>query len=875
MQRRWFAILLAAALWLTAGGTALAADAPTVVTLPNGLTVMTVEDNRFPLVSLRLFVHAGSGYETPKQAGLSHLLEHMVFKSTVKRPAGQVAADVESAGGAINASTSFDATIFKVDLPAERWKLGLDVLKDMIFGAKFDPKELESERKVVLAELYRGRDDPNNRLFQMVQSVIWPGTSYGWPIIGFPETVSSFTGDDLRAYVAERYQPAAMVLVVVGKVTPEDVQQQAEALFGDLKNDRPRTPVQPFAATDAAGPTVKVEYGQWNKVRLQLVFPSPGLRSAEEAPLEVLADLLGGGETGRLYRTFKYEKKLVDDISCLSMTLERGGVLLVSATLDAKNLPALWQGLLAELSHLSAKTFSDREIARTKLSIEDGLYRAKESLAGLATKIGYFRFYGYDPNGEANAVRATRLVDRGSLQAVIDATLRPDRLAAALLVPQADQAQVTAKSLTDAVSRLWPASGGAPKAKAAAAGAAAPEVVDLDGGHRLVLLPDATLPYVSVTLAMRGGDGLLTPDRQGLAELTSDCLTNATAKLSATALDDYLADRAASVTGASGRDGFSVSAKFPSRFQKDLYGVLSDMLLAPKFRKDEVARSVRDQLAEIKTKEDAPVSLAFRKLYPFLYADTTYAYQRLGDPAVVKRFTAGDVQAFWAKQRAMPWVLSVCGDFDAAQVRQLAQSLAKAAASRPFAYATPRWGAKHEDKVLLPGRNQTHLLMVFPVPGVDSPDSPALELLNESLAGQSGLLFSRLREGESLGYAVTSFLWQTANTGFLAFYIGTSPDKRQAALEGFKKVAADLRALPLPDELMLRAKNAMSGDYYRDRQGLGARSAEAARSLVAGLPLDHERQVVEASQQVTPEALRAVAAKYLLPDKAYVLTVAP
>jgi zinc protease len=161
------------------------------------------------------------------------------------------------------------------------------------------------------------------------------------------------------------------------------------------------------------------------------------------------------------------------------------------------------------------------------------------------------------------------------------------------------------------------------------------------------------------------------------------------------------------------------------------------------------------------------------------------------------------------------------------------------------------------------------------VPGLTSPDTPGLELVNEVLAGQSGLLFSRLRDGESLGYSVTSFLWQSDTAGFLAFYIGTSPDKDAAALEGFKRVAGDLRQTALPDELMLRAKNAMTGDYYRERQALAARSDEAAKALSLGLPLEHDRQVVEAAQTLSPEALRDLAAKYLRPEAAYVFKVEP
>jgi len=668
-----------------------------------------------------------------------------------------------------------------------------------------------------------------------------------------------------------------MLLVVVGKVRPEEVEQEAETLFGGLRNDRGITPPVPYILPAVTpDPAIKVEYGQWGKVRLQLAFPTVGIRGADEAGLEVLSQLLAGDETSRLYRTFKYEKKLVDDISCSSLTLERGGLFLIDVTLDAKNVAAFWPGLLSELSQLKGSSFTDHEIERVRLNLENSLYQAKETLSGLAMKAGYFRFYGYDPDGEANYLRSVRLVDQKALAAIIEETLRPTHLMTAVLVPKADESVVTAKGLAETAAKVWPAAKAPAAAVAAAGSVAAPEVVDLGGGHTLVLLPDRTLPYVSISMVYNGGDALLGKKSQGLAELAAGSLTSGTAKLSANALEDFLADRAASLSATSGRDAFSAGAKFPSRFQKDMYGLFADVLLTPTFLKTEVARRVQDQLAAIKDKEDQPLGLAFRKLYPFLFADTSYGYTRLGDPGTVKTFTAKDVSGFWAAQRAMPWVLAVCGDFDVSEVRHLADALAKATGpAHPFTFPTPKWGEKREESVELAGRNQTHLLMVFPVPGLTSPDTPGLELLNDVLAGQSGLLFSKLRDGESLGYSVTSFLWQSDTAGFLTFYIGTSPDKAAAALDGFRRVAGQLRETPLSDELMMRAKNVISGDYYRDRQGLKARSSEAAQSLAAGLPLDHDRQVIEAAQSLTPENLKDLAGRYLRPEAAYILTVKP
>ena len=132
--------------------------------LPNGLTVFVKEDNRFPLVSLRLYVHAGSTYERPEQAGISHLLEHMVFKGTKKYPKGAAAAAVEKSGGSLNAGTSFDYTVYYTDMTREHWKTGLDALTDMAFHPTLDSADLEAEKEVVIAELKRGEDSPGKRL---------------------------------------------------------------------------------------------------------------------------------------------------------------------------------------------------------------------------------------------------------------------------------------------------------------------------------------------------------------------------------------------------------------------------------------------------------------------------------------------------------------------------------------------------------------------------------------------------------------------------------------------------------------------------------------------------------------------------------------
>ena len=856
-------------------------DGRLLAKLPNGLTVLIQEDRRFQLVSERLYVRAGSSYEKPGQEeGISHLLEHMVFNSTRTRPKGEVARDIEAAGGSINASTSFDHTVFTADLPAEHWRLGLEVFKDMTFGAKFLPEELEQEKNVVIAELKKNLDEPDDRLFQMDQEQIWAGKPYQHPVIGFEDTVRKVTSEDLRRYLSRLYQPQSMLLVLVGDVDAGQVYQEVSQIYGGLANDQTVSPpVVDDLPPGTQGPAGRGLALSVNKCRLHLAFATSGLYSDQDTPLDVLADLLGGGRTSRLYRKFRYDLQLVDDISVDSTTLERGGMLVVDATLDQAKLTEFWPLLVKELAGLRASDFTDQEMARAKLNIEDGIYRAKETLRGLAMKLGYYQFYGFGPDGEANDIYQVRHLDRGQLEGLIARYMTPANACLSVLVPGQDQAQAdqAARDMLKVLKDSWPGqvqAQPAPQAQALA-GPAQPEVVDLGQGRQVVLLADQTLPYASLTLTYQGGDRLLSPDQQGLGELAARALTRSTAKRSAEDLEDFLADRAASLQAAGGRDSFTLSAHYPARFAGDVLGAFAQVVTQPAFAPKDFDLARQAQLAQIAESQDQPLGLAFRNLFPFLYAAGPYSYLRTGEPAQVAGFTPQAARAYWDKQSKLPWVLAVCGTFDRGQILDLAKTLAQAPTEPGPDFTVPAWGQDRVKDLTLAGRNQTHLFWVFPVPGETDPDTPALEVLKAALAGQGGTLFSELRDKQGLGYTVTAFLWQAPKTGFLAFYIGTYPDKAAQAQAGFKDVAARLAKSGLGAEELDRAKSVMQGQYFRDHQSLASRGQEAAVNLAMGYGLDWDRELLAKADKLNAQDIQAVAAKYLDPDKAYLLKVTP
>ena len=346
----------------------------------------------------------------------------------------------------------------------------------------------------------------------------------------------------------------------VGKVKTDEVVKEATRLFGDLKNDHDISPVAPFdlAAIHQAQrqlPRVSVIPGDWNKVYLSLSFPVPGFRSSQIPSLEVLAQLLGGDNTSRLYRKFKYERQLVHNISAYSMTLERAGIMYIQTTLDRDKLDIFWKEFIQELSSLNAASFTDQELERAKLNLEDSLFQAKETLPGLASKLGFFQFFEDGILSEQNYLYELKHVDRGQLDQAIHDFIRPSSFSAVLLPPQKDtDAKMLGEELTAQLAELWPAKiekSSIADAKQAGKGR---NVIDLGKGRTLVLLPDPTLPYTSISMSFRGGDSLLSPDEQGLAQLGARTLTKGTAKRSANELQDFLSDHAASLNASSTRE---------------------------------------------------------------------------------------------------------------------------------------------------------------------------------------------------------------------------------------------------------------------------------------------------------------------------------
>ncbi|WP_298067940.1 pitrilysin family protein [uncultured Mailhella sp.] len=845
--------------------------------LQNGLSVLIKEDRRFPLVSVRLFVKAGSAWEKPEEAGLSHLLEHMVFKGSKTSGAG-VDKLVENAGGSMNAYTSYDMTTYLTDLPSAQWKTALRAVRDLAFDPLLKQEDLDAEREVVIAEKKQRGDNPMTRLFQTALGHTLKGTPYEFPVIGKEDTLRKATPQMMRAYIERRYDPRDMVLVVVGDVQSGPVLGEAKELFGGYENRNILRVESSFEPAELArGLVVDVQPGPWNKAFVSLSFPLPGMRDELLPAADVLAHLLAGDDTALLPRRFRIDAPVVDEVSTSAMNFERAGAFLILAQMDADKVETFLHGVGETLAMLKAADFTDAQIARARLNLEDSYLRAQEKISGIAELLGHEYFYDPSSLGGERYLSAVRHVDHARLQQVIERWLRPDALSVTALVPAAVNASgLNGEKARQSLMRGWPGAAQTADKDTARKKAAnlRPDIVPLGEGRTLVLLPDPSLPYVSATLAFSGGELLARDEEEGLAALTAAALTTGTASRTRSDIDLYLSERASSLGAGSALRQFTVQLDAPAHFRADILSLMKEVLEQPAFRTEDVERVRREQLAAIASSEDSAMGLLGRNLRHFLFPVGPYGHRDAGAPARVAAYTRDDVAAFWKKQAARPWVLSVAGDFDREEILRFAASLPQSV-EPPLTAEKPKWTSARTLDLKLPGRDQAVYLILFPTAGTDSPDRPALRLLSEALSGFTGKLYQDLREKQSLGYSVFPVDWADRKTGFLGFGIIASPENLDRARASFERIVGELRAEPLPEQTLERARATAFTDYYRARQSRAVRAAEGAANVLNERPLDYALQNLEKMERLTSEDLRRTAETYLDLKRAYQFTVTP
>jgi len=360
-----------------------------VHTLSSGLKLLFYPYKKERVVTVKLCVKVGSSYEWDEVAGITHLIEHMIFKGTERKGQEAISGAVEAKGGYINAYTSYDYTCYFVSGPTEVFETALDVLSDAVFHPLFPEEELKKEREVVLEEMKMRLDNPYIVLYEELMKASYTKYPYRRPIIGYEDTLRSIKREDLFYFINHFYTPENMILVIVGDLDPHEAIASAERYFSNLPRRilrRVSFPNEPYVESPRLSWIErKVKEGYF-----ALSFPCPSMRE-EEAPIaDLLAEILGGGESSRLYLRLKRELSLVKSVSTSAFTPYGPGLFEITGTADPQNFSALLAETLKEIERIKLFGVTEEELSRAKTQVLSSFIYGQESSDGLARTLASF-----------------------------------------------------------------------------------------------------------------------------------------------------------------------------------------------------------------------------------------------------------------------------------------------------------------------------------------------------------------------------------------------------------------------------------------------------------------------------------------------------
>lgn len=351
-----------------------------IATLPNGFRIVTEDMPGLKSASAGIWVTAGGRHERAEQNGIAHFLEHMAFKGTEKRSSLQIAEEIEDVGGYINAYTSKEMTAYYARVLSGDVALALDVISDIVLNPVFDPKEIETERHVILQEIGQALDTPDDIIFDWLQEVSYPDQPFGRTILGAAERVSAFNRDDLQRFVREHYGPDQMILAAAGGVDHDAIVAQATAIFGGLK------PVgNPLLETARFAGGERREVKGLEQVHFALAFDAPGYRHPDVYTAQVYSTAMGGGMSSRLFQKIREERGLCYSIFAQSGAYEDTGSLTIYAGTSEAEIGDLTSLTLDELKR-AADDMSEAEVNRARSQLKAGLLMGLESPSARAER---------------------------------------------------------------------------------------------------------------------------------------------------------------------------------------------------------------------------------------------------------------------------------------------------------------------------------------------------------------------------------------------------------------------------------------------------------------------------------------------------------
>ncbi|MEO5722286.1 MAG: pitrilysin family protein [Chthoniobacterales bacterium] len=827
--------------------------------LPNGLTVIVQEDHSAPVASVQAWCATGSIDEGGHLgAGVSHLLEHMLFKGTKTRPANAIAQAVQDVGGYINAYTSFDRTVYWIDVPKAGASAALEILSDAMMNSTLPPDEYAKEQEVIRREFAMGFDDPDRVSGQLLFATAYQKHPYRLPVIGLLDVFNQLTQEQVMQYYKARYVPNNLTFVVVGDVDAKQVKQQLTDLF----KDHPAKSLPPsFIPAEPLQLGLREEHQEFatELTRLSLAWHVPEVTHPDVPALDLLSTILGDGRSSRLYRRVREEAGLAFAVSAFSYTPGEPGLFGIDATTEPGNRAATQKLILEIVSAIKETGVTADELAKAKkISLSHHL-GALTTMRGQASDLASNWLLTRNLNFTRDYLEAAQRMTADDIRRVANVYLTTQNLSIVSLNPQGTLDEATAAGAVRAAGEI--------------------QKFELSNGLRLLVREDTRLPLISMTAIFRGGLLAETAANNGSTQLMTKALLKGTSTRTADQIADTIEAVGGSLGSEAGNNSFNVSLEVTQPDLRMGGELLADILLNATMPEAVVEREKEVLLATIKEEDEHLTSVARNILRAALFAGHPYGLRGKGSAEAIPKLTPKDLLAFRDRYLVgKNGVLSVFGNVKAEDVCQLFEQTLATMKPGELALTDAKPNAPITQTIeveSLQEKAQGVLMVGYRGAEMSSPDRYALELIDEASSDLGSRFFIRIREQMGLAYYVGSQQMLGLVPGLFGFYLGTDPQKlvpvKTALLEEISKLATE----GLTELELQRAKKKLLGQQQITNQSNDSFGYITGLDELYGLGFDHYRELEREIEAVTVADVKRVADKYFQQQPCVIATVKP
>jgi zinc protease len=850
---------------------------PTVTVLDNGLIVITQELHYAPVVASAVAYRVGARNESDGIRGISHFVEHMMFKGTPDMPKARFWQMVQRDGGWANGWTSNDMTVYFLVLPSSRLEDALRIESDRMANTLFDSAEAVSERNVIAEERRMGStDDPDGTLYEALSRTAFAVHPYRHPVIGYDGDIMNFDRESGLDYYREFYSPSNAVLTIVGDFETDQVLALVEESFGYIP-----------AGSRAAGPseveppqssrrTVEVQHSS-NLSRFAMAFHTPAGDDPDSPLIGMLCTMLSGGRASRLEAAL-VQSGLASDAYAWNEAGMDPGLLVIGATLMPGVEPAqveqvIWQ----QIDSLCTVPVTEDDMQSLRDRARAGMIMQNSSPLGLCLMYATDQAAYDDPLISRSQLSIIESATADDLVRTADRYLARGTETAAILTPTGGQGF-----------------GGTRERQALPVDMEAPTAIDYSGldipeemleapttsisdgidslrlgnGLMVIVKEDHTFPLASISFAIPMGALRSDPAQAGIEELTASVMMHGTGEYPYAEFHERLESRGSSLRFRSDLEYSNGSVTVLSENTALALEVISDLLMRPAFRADDFETVREEAMAGVSQNHESVFALGGENLSRLILQDPAQA--RVPTEEILSSITLQQSMDFWrACCRPEGSVVVVVGDVDAQAVFSLMQDFfgAWANPAEPVPdLASPDFSPMPGDTLVetMQGRAQAGVFIGTPGPGYGSGDLVAFSTMNGILgSGIGSRLGHFVRDDQGLAYAVGSYLMAVRDRGVFTAYLATRVDFASQAISSVIGECARI-AVDEVDPIELRLEQASSAaGHALSFMSYDGQASQLRSFYMQGRPLDWDRTSVAQTLELTPGDIRDVAARYL------------